>query len=79
VTVIGKPTKTIRDLANETLDQQAELRGLVESGGYPYIKITITNPENGEVEIQHHGLAPDVDLAAAFQELALLIAERDAA
>lgn len=46
------------------------LRGLVESGGLPYIKITVVNPETGEFGIEHFGLGADVNLVGAFREIA---------
>jgi hypothetical protein len=74
---------TIRNLAEDALEQAAEIRDelaeLVRSGGYPYIKITLVEPETGLIEIEHHGLAEDVDLAAAFQQIGLLIAEQEEA
>lgn len=50
-----------------------QLAELVRSGGYPYIKITLVDPESGGVEIVHHGLRDDVDLVEAFRQLADLI------
>jgi hypothetical protein len=55
--------------------QPLDLRNLVIAGGHPYILITLIEPETGGVEIDHFGLADDVDLAAALQELALLVAD----
>lgn len=55
--------------------QPLDLRNLVIAGGHPYILIKLVDPENGGVEIDHFGLDDDVDLAAALQELALLVAE----
>lgn len=71
MTVIGKP---INPNPRET--NVPDLAELVRSGGQPYIKITIVDPETGGVQVEHAGLAEDVDLALAFQELALLVADR---
>lgn len=72
---------TIRELAEEAITDaddlraqlRAQMRGLVESGGRPYIKITVVNPETGEVGIEHHGFEPDLDLPGALREIADLI------
>lgn len=73
MSVIGKPISP-----NPRETNVPDLADLVRSGGYPYIKITLVDPETGGVEIEHQGLAEDVDLALAFQEIALLIAEQEA-
>jgi len=57
----------------DTDTDEMDLTELVASGGYPYIKITLVDPERGGVEVMHHGLAPDVDLPEAFRQLAAVI------
>lgn len=56
------------------LAERADLRGLVMSGGKPFILITVEDPETGEISLSHGGLGPEADLPAALQEIALLIA-----
>ena len=55
----------------------ADLRGLVMSGGKPFILITVEDPATGEVSLTHGGLGPEAGLPAALQEIALLIADAE--
>jgi hypothetical protein len=55
-------------------DATFDLRALTLAGGNPYILIAVEDPEVGGVRVTHHGFGPDLDLAGALQELALLIA-----
>jgi hypothetical protein len=54
-------------------------RDLVLAEGYPYILIKVVDPETGGVELTTHGFSAELDVAGALQELALLVAEADAA
>jgi hypothetical protein len=56
-------------------EEQIDLRALAMAGGNPYILIAVEDPEIGGVRVSHHGFGEDLDLALAFQELALLIAD----
>jgi hypothetical protein len=67
VSVIGKPIERPEPTG------AVDLSELVRSGGYPYIKITVVEPEQGGVRIDTAGLPDDVDLAEAFRQLAELI------
>jgi hypothetical protein len=58
---------------DEEAERLARLDDLVRSGGYPYIKISLIDPERGDVQIDTHGLREDLDLALAFEQMAGLI------
>lgn len=68
-------TTDITTPLDEELDapeiSESQLRGLVISGGRPYILITVTNEEGG-VELDSVGVEPDA-ISRALREIADLV------
>lgn len=56
----------------DDVQEAVGLRGLVLSGGRPYILITVTDPETGASEVSGAGFEPEA-IPAALREIADLI------
>lgn len=63
----------------ETEDVFPDTRGLVMSGGKPYILIVVEDAETGGVDVTHLGIDPALVPEALRQIAGLLDAELDAA
>ena len=55
---------------------EVDLRGLVMSGGRPYILITLMEPEVGGVDVSHIGIDPAA-IPSALREIADLFEAQD--
>jgi len=65
------------DLDVDDVDEdQLDLRGLVMSGGRPYILITLMEPEVGGVDVSHIGIDPAA-IPSALREIADLFEAQD--
>lgn len=68
---------TVDDDKTADLDtERMDLRGLVMSGGKPYILIVVEDSETGGVQLTTGGFDEGLDLALVLQELALLVADQ---
>jgi hypothetical protein len=60
------------DIAADFDDVFPDLRGLVVTGGKPYILIVLEEPESGGVDVSHLGIDPQV-IPEALRQIADLI------
>lgn len=60
------------DIDAEYASAEADLTGLVMTGGRPYILITLMEPEVGGVDVSHVGVDPEA-IPSALREIADLI------
>jgi hypothetical protein len=60
------------DIDADFTDVFPDLRGLVVTGGKPYILIVLEEPESGGVDVSHLGIDPQV-IPEALRQIADLI------